>query len=172
MVLGNGRHRNEKRAGKLVPIAGTLTLFLLSLALNAQKPASEPGAAKDALAVLERCSQCHGAALQMSGLNLSTREGMLKGGEKGPAIVPGNAEASLLYKRVAGLQAPLMPMPPVPPLKPEEIALLKGWIDQGVKWPGEAAATPAVTAAKTPSSPQSAYPGGYTPREITAEDRN
>jgi len=172
MVLGNRRHRKEKPAGGLIPIAAILTLFLLSLGLNAQKPASEPAAAKDAWAVLERCSQCHGAGLQMSGLNLSTREAMLKGGEKGPAIVPGNAEASLLYKRVAGLQAPLMPMPPVPALKPEEVALLKGWIDQGAKWPGEAAATSAVTAAKAPSSTQSAYPGGYTPREITAEDRN
>ena len=50
MVLGNRLHRNEKRVGGLVPIAAILTLFLLNLGLNAQRPASEPAAAKDALA--------------------------------------------------------------------------------------------------------------------------
>jgi len=127
-----------------------------------QKPVSEA----DAVAVLQRCSQCHGSTLQMSKLDLSSREAMLKGGEKGPAVVPGNAEASALYKRVAGLQTPAMPMPPVPALNASEIALLKDWINQGAKWPAQASAAPAPAV-----SAAAAYPGGYREREITEKDR-
>jgi len=72
---------------------------------------------KEAFSILkQKCIQCHGESVQMAGLDLRTLEAMLKGGEKGPAIVPGNAEASLLYRRVAGLEKPIMPMAPLPPL--------------------------------------------------------
>ena len=120
---------------------------------------------KEIVPVLQRCLQCHGEALQMSKLDLRTREGMLKGGEKGPAIVPGDAEGSLLYKRVAGLQAPIMPMPPVPALNAKEIALLKDWINQGAKWT-TASASPAA-----PASAPAAYGSGYKEKQITDQDR-
>src|SRR5262249_31714104 len=72
---------------------------------------------KEILSLLkQKCFQCHSAAVRMSGLDLSTRESLLKGGENGPAIVPGKAEASRLYRRVAGLEKPVMPMAPMPPL--------------------------------------------------------
>ena len=44
----------------------------------------------------ERCATCHGAALQTSKLRVDSRDGLLKGGAKGPAIVPGDPSASLL----------------------------------------------------------------------------
>src|SRR5262245_3298690 len=78
----------------------------------------------------QKCIQCHGEAVQMGGLDLRSLETMLKGGEKGPAIVPGNAEASILYRRVAGLDKPRMPMAPLPPLTQQEIAVLKSWIER------------------------------------------
>jgi hypothetical protein len=137
-------------------------MIAATASLYGQKPVSEV----DAVAVLQRCSQCHGSTLQMSKLDLSSREGMLKGGEKGPAVVPGNAEASALYKRVAGLQTPAMPMPPVPALNASEIALLKDWINQGARWPAQANAAPAPAVSSAP-----AYPGGYREREITEKDR-
>src|SRR6516165_11898213 len=90
--------------------------------------------ANDVLPILQRCFQCHGPSLKMSKLDLSSRDGMLKGGEKGPALVPGSADASPLYRRVAGLEQPRMPMAPVPALNAAENALLKSWIDQGAKW--------------------------------------
>ena len=99
----------------------------------------------------------------MSKLDLSTREGMLKGGEKGPAIVPGDAEASPLYRRIAGLQAPAMPMAPVPALNAQEIELVKNWINQGAKWTDAAPAAAAAVAAGSFYT----YPGGYMPRVIT-----
>jgi len=46
----------------------------------------------------------------MAGLDLRTREGALKGGKHGPAIVPGNAASSRLYKQVAAQEQPQMPL--------------------------------------------------------------
>src|SRR6266852_9200916 len=141
-------------SGAMALIACAAVILTWSPGLRAQKQVSEA----DAQAVLKRCSQCHGPTLQMSKLNLATREGMLKGGEKGPAVVPGNAEASPLYRRVAGLQTPAMPKPPAPALNAQEVALLKNWIDQGAKWTPAAAAVPAAA----PAASVSATPGGYT----------
>ena len=136
-------------------------LFVAGPGLRAQHPVD--GA--DALAVLKRCSQCHGPTLQMSKLDLSTREGMLRGGEKGAALVPGNAEASPLFRRIAGLQAPAMPMSPVAPLNAQEVTLIRDWINQGANWPSTAPANPVSGASGQ------TYPGGYRPREITEQDR-
>src|SRR5437016_5652014 len=105
-------------SGAMALIACAAVILTWSPSLRAQRHVS----GEDAQAVLKRCSQCHGPTLQMSKLNLTTREGMLKGGEKCPAVVPGNAEASPLYRRVAGLQTPAMPMPPVPALNAQEVA--------------------------------------------------
>jgi hypothetical protein len=119
---------------------------------------------KEALPVLQKCFQCHGETLQMSKLDLHTRDGMLKGGENGPALVPGDANASLLYKRVAGLQQPIMPMRPIPPLTPAEIAILKDWINQGAQWDSGDQTKPLQVA-----SP-SVY-GDYREKQITDQDR-
>jgi len=55
------------------------------------------------------CETCHGE-LQVSGLDLRTREGAVKGGDHGAAIVPGSADQSRLFRRIAGLEQPSMPM--------------------------------------------------------------
>ena len=85
----------------------------------------------------QKCFQCHGEFAQMSSLDLHTRAAMLKGGDHGPAIVPGNAEASLLYRRITGQDKPAMPLAPLAPLTPAEIATIKEWIIQGAAWPEE-----------------------------------
>src|SRR5213592_1644927 len=60
----------------------------------------QPGA-PSAQAVFENhCVSCHGAA-QMSGLDLRQRDTILKGGKRGPAVVPGKASESLIYRAVA-----------------------------------------------------------------------
>jgi hypothetical protein len=153
-----------KQVGRIAAlIACAAAAVTWSPSLQAQEQASET----DALTALKRCAQCHGPALQMSKLDLSTREGMLKGGANGPAVVPGNADASPLYRRIAGLQTPAMPMAPVPALSAQEIALVKDWINQGAKWTALASPTPATASAAATK----AYPGGYVPRVITDQDR-
>jgi hypothetical protein len=87
-----------------------------------------------------RCWKCHGEALQLSKLDLRTREAALKGGEKGPAIVPGKAAESKLYRLVSGAEKPSMPMDGK--LADEEIAALKTWIEQGAPWENIATSAP------------------------------
>lgn len=167
-----GRRGNRIRkvlmSGALALVAATSAFLPLTPRSQAQVLISQT----EALAALKRCAQCHGPSLQMSNLDLSTREGMLKGGEKGPALVPGHSEASPLYRRVAGLEAPAMPMKPVAPLTVQEVALLKAWIDQGAKWDSAPISVSSSTSAKPDVGGDSpTYPGGYKPRPITAEHR-
>ncbi len=143
-------------------------LFLLS-AFTASATAQKSVSQQDALAILQRCVQCHGERLQASGLDLHTRAGMLKGGASGPAVVPGNAAASLLMQRVTGKIQPVMPMAPATSLSAADIATLKDWIDQGAKW--DATDTRITSSNKPVSDVPSTY-GDYKERQFTDEDRN
>jgi Protein of unknown function (DUF1553)/Protein of unknown function (DUF1549)/Planctomycete cytochrome C len=151
---------------------GLALLLLTFAATQAVAQKAEPSD-QAALPILkQKCFQCHGDALQMSGLDLRSRESMLKGGEKGPALVPGNAEASRLYRRVAGLEQPVMPMAPLPSLTAQEVAVLKSWIDQGAKWSERGNAKPEeVTAPSVSKRPAGGYGKGHEERAITAEER-
>ena len=83
--------------------------------------------------IMERtCWNCHGAAIQSSGLDLSTREKALEGGIRGPAIVPGDAAASRLFRQLAGMEGPVMPLGV--PLPDEDIEKFRLWIDAGAVW--------------------------------------
>ena len=75
-----------------------------------------------ALAILAaRCSECHGADAQESGLRLDSRAGMLKGGEFGPAIVAGKGRESELVRRIMTTSKQMMP-PEGDRLTKEEVA--------------------------------------------------
>jgi WD40 repeat protein len=84
------------------------------------------------------CLACHNTTKAKAGLNLETPEFMRKGGDSGPAVVPGKAAESLLFKAAAH-RDPELTMPPADnkvnasALKPDQLALLKLWIDQGAK---------------------------------------
>ncbi|MGH9340799.1 MAG: DUF1549 domain-containing protein [Acidobacteriota bacterium] len=92
--------------------------------------------AREVFPILERsCFSCHGAETQNAQLRLDARKIVLQGGVSGPAVVPGRAEESLLFLRIAGLtEQPQMPLVGEK-LSPQEIALVRGWIDQGAEWP-------------------------------------
>lgn len=83
--------------------------------------------------IMERtCWNCHGDAIRSSGLSLSTREAALEGGNRGPAIVPGDAGASRLFRQLAGMEGPVMPLGV--PLSDEEIEKFRSWINAGAEW--------------------------------------
>ena len=93
--------------------------------------------------IMERsCWNCHGEAAQLSDLDLSTREGALAGGTLGPALVPGRADESRLFRMVAGLDQPSMPMSG-DPLTDAELAAVRAWIDEGAHWDTDAATSAA-----------------------------
>src|SRR5437016_7928586 len=80
----------------IVWIGAAVLLLALAANVSAQPDSTE----RAARAVIEgKCLTCHGAA-RTSDLDLRDRGEILKGGKRGAAIVPGNADASLLYKAV------------------------------------------------------------------------
>lgn len=81
------------------------------------------------------CLACHNEKKDSGSLILEAAAQIVKGGEHGPAIVPGKSADSLLLKVAAHQQKPLMPPPSntvgARALTPAELGLLKLWIDQG-----------------------------------------
>ncbi len=97
--------------------------------------------------LLAECADCHGSKKQWSGLRVDSRDALLKGGESGPAIEPGDPDASLLISAVRreGLE-----MPPKKTLSAQQVAILETWIRDGAHWPKHlAGGTNSGDAAKT-----------------------
>ncbi len=93
--------------------------------------------ARDIKPILEAtCLRCHGPEKPKSRFRLDSRDAALKGGHEGVDILPGHSGKSPLIHYVARL-VPDMGMPPEgkgEPLTPDQVALLRAWIDQGVSW--------------------------------------
>lgn len=98
----------------------------------------------------EKCYSCHGAEKQKGDLRLDGKAEALAGGESGAVIKAGDSAGSMLIQVVAGTHPDIDVMPPKgDKLTPEQIGLLRAWIDQGVAWPdAEAAAPPKGAPAK------------------------
>ena len=83
------------------------------------------------------CYACHGGFKQESGLRLDTGALARKGGESGPAVVPGQPDKSLMLERLQATDKSVR-MPPDgqgDPLKPAELRVLIEWIRQGAASP-------------------------------------
>lgn len=85
-------------------------------------------------ALIEHCGKCHTGDQQKGGLSLTSRDALLKGGDTGPAIVPGKPDESELLKAInydpAGYQ-----MPPSGKLPDELVAKFTTWVQMGAPWP-------------------------------------
>jgi hypothetical protein len=96
---------------------------------------------RDIKPILETsCLRCHGPENPKSKFRLDNREAVLKGGEEGVDILPGDSAKSPLIHYVARLVADFE-MPPVgkgEKLTAEQISLLRAWIDQGLVWDNSA----------------------------------
>src|SRR5262249_6050000 len=122
------------------------TLLVLLLLTGASHSASTPAVGPDDRAyfekairplLVERCQSCHSkkAKKQRGGLLLDSRAALLKGGDSGPAVVPGEPARSLLIQAVRYEHATLH-MPPKGKLPAREVALLEEWIRKGAVFPG------------------------------------
>lgn len=80
----------------------------------------------------QQCLHCHGAKRQRGELRLDSHAALLKGGESGPAIVPGRPDESLL---IEAIEHRSLQMPPESKLADHEIEALKQWIRDGAAWP-------------------------------------
>lgn len=97
-------------------------------------------AAKVAPLFQEHCVDCHAADDPDGELNMESFEALMKGGKAGKAITPGNAQDSLLVKFLEGRSGKTGKNQFMPPgkrdhLKPDEIALIRQWIDGGAPPP-------------------------------------
>jgi len=85
--------------------------------------------------LVDNCYACHSEeTIASGGLKLDTKEGVLKGGGRGMAVVPGSPDSSLIL-RAASYEDPDIKMPPTGKLSDEEIADLRRWIEIAVPDP-------------------------------------
>jgi hypothetical protein len=129
----NGTHRRA-----------TVLLVVVGLLGSKAAAAPPPQPSTEAIAffesrvrpvLVEQCVRCHGAAKQRGRLRLDSRAALLTGGDRGPAIVPGRPESSLLVKAISH-EDDEVKMPPKTKLPKEQIADLTQWVKLGAPWPG------------------------------------
>src|SRR5688572_30285383 len=129
-----------------------LTIGFVTFAVASARAADAPTYAQVHAIFAKHCLSCHDAKEADGELVLETHELLLKGGDTGPAVVPGKAAESLLVKLIERTEKPFMP----PPKKGEklsdaEIAVVRAWIDAGalpseVAAPAAAAVLPKIAA--------------------------
>jgi mono/diheme cytochrome c family protein len=128
---------------------------LLQLALASPAFAAEATSGTDEFfekrvrpVLVQHCYQCHSAAAKKSkgGLRLDTREGLLKGGGSGPALLPGDPDQSLFIRAVRRTDKHLR-MPPKEKLSDAQIADLAAWVKAGAP------------------APRAAVPSGLSPKD-------
>jgi hypothetical protein len=125
-------------------------IFALVCAIAGGAPLPAPDYARTLAPLLkEHCTKCHGGAKQKGGLDLRSLESALKGGESGPAFVPGNPQESRLINYLHAKSDPHMP--PKGQLGEEEIRTIRNWVTNFSK-------------ADTPPPTPDALPVGINPR--------
>ncbi len=87
--------------------------------------------------LLSRCIECHGDTDPDGELSLTSREGLLKGGTLGPALVPGKPKESLVISAIH--HDAFLKMPPKDKLPTSDLALMAKWVAMGAPWPNSTA---------------------------------
>lgn len=104
----------------------------------------------------DQCTSCHENPDADADYDMTTVEGMTKGGKKGgPGIVPGNPDESSIIKYIRGIANPRMPEDE-PPLTDEQVHTLRMWIAAGAKDDSAEAPAPAEVPAETLPVPEPA----------------
>jgi hypothetical protein len=102
----------------------------LSPGMVAPAPAPPPSFAKDVAPILDKwCVSCHGEKEAQADLRLDSYDAILKGGDDGPVIVPGDPDQSQLLAQIERRVRP--PMPPKKHLPKDPVAVIRAWIVSG-----------------------------------------
>ncbi len=113
----------------------------------------------------ENCFSCHSGRTQqpMGGLRVDSRDALLRGGNRGPAVVSGDPQGSRLIQAVRhkGLV-----MPPGGKLAEQQVADLEHWISLGAPWPAEAAPEAAATAESAGSATSASGHWAFQPFKL------
>jgi len=129
-------------AGILAICAAAILVSDLGVSAQMQTPAPSVDYIRDVRPILEsHCYECHGTKKTRGRLRLDVKVAALKGGMTGPAVIPGNADDSLVVRRILGLDGEdRMPLDK-DALPADQIATLRAWIAQGAAWPDDPAGT-------------------------------
>jgi hypothetical protein len=127
----------------MLKIARWLTAALAGVSLGYAEPAKSVSKGIDFQREIrpilsENCFQCHGpdSTTRMAGLRLDQKDAAFQVRKNGAAITAGNPETSLLYQRIVSTSAARR-MPPAMShrtVTPQQVAILKKWIEQGAPW--------------------------------------
>lgn len=119
----------------LLPLASPATLPPEKLA-QLPPPASRPvDFARDIQPILDAsCAKCHGRGKAKGGFRIDTRQALLEPADSGPAVLPGNSRESYLIHLVSGLDPEFVMPDKGTRLTPDQVGLLRAWIDQGLAW--------------------------------------
>lgn len=98
-------------------------------------------------ALVEHCVKCHGPEKQEGGLQVDSVAAMLRGGDQGPAVMPGDPDASLLIQGVRYDDINFQ-MPPKGKMPAETVAALEEWVRMGAAAPASEQRTPAAAVKK------------------------
>jgi len=147
LISGFSRTRENSRKGlTIVPglfFLTSIVAYLLSACVPAQASAAETNYVAVARIFSAHCLDCHASKDPEGQLVLESFDTLMKGGEIGPAIQPGNSSDSLLVQMIEGRfekdgKKKIMPPGKHKKLTPEEIDTIKTWVDSGAHRPAEA----------------------------------
>lgn len=136
---GNNKGDKDEEPDRIVASDGDESAEEMRLRHPEGTVPDKPEYAKHIKPLIERsCVKCHGPEKRKSGLRLDKKRFAMKGGETGPAIVPGNVGESLFHKYVALAPDDEDVMPSKGKLLAQsEIDTIKKWIEQGAEWPDD-----------------------------------
>ncbi|MDQ3010975.1 MAG: hypothetical protein M3X11_09780, partial [Acidobacteriota bacterium] len=119
----------------ITPIA----IALACLSLSARAVQTQAGYTNQIEPIFQqKCVVCHNHTTRKGDLNLESYEGLMNGGKRGAAIIPGKSGESLLIKMIEGSIKPRMPLGDE--LSPDEIKTIRAWVDAGAPAPSGAMA--------------------------------
>ena len=139
------RHQQARSSERLIQsVLRSATVFVLTLfefmtvqpVLGQEKnPNSNLVAFNDHVKPILRqhCLKCHGEDEQEAGINLQQYTSLLQGGGSGRIVVSGQASQSVLLKAITNPDADARMPPGSPALSPEKVAVIRRWIDQGLR---------------------------------------
>jgi hypothetical protein len=94
------------------------------------------------------CFKCHGDRKTSGGLRVDSRQALLEGGDRGPALVPGDPDRSLLIQALRHTEGTKLRMPPGKKLPASTVADFTLWVKQGAAWPATRPRTDLPAAAR------------------------
>jgi mono/diheme cytochrome c family protein len=139
------------------PLGAAAAIFFCTLSVSTPLAAAVPvDFTRDIQPIFEAsCVQCHARGKEKGGFSLETRADFLDGGETGIAAVAGRSAESPVMKLITSLDAETVMPKKGKKLTPQQVAIFRAWIDQGMVWPQE------INFAKH-------EPANLRPRELTS----